>query len=291
MQFVKYQALGNDYIVLDDQVVQKEQVNPKRVSRLCDRHFGVGSDGIIIWRQEQGAIAEKKCFFATIINPDGSIAEKSGNGLRILSKYLWDNQHVGTKPFTIRTAGGDVESRILEDGRRISIAMGSAIFESAKIPVFGANREILNEELSVNGQVLRIATVSIGNPHCVIIQETISAEETKRLGRYIECHPQFPNRINVQFARIIDANNIQIEIWERGAGYTLSSGTSSCAAAAIAHRLALCNSDITVHMPGGSLFVRIAHDWSLVLMGVAEHVMTCTLADQLLSDIQLTSAV
>jgi diaminopimelate epimerase len=262
MQFKKYQALGNDYLVIQPgkcgEILQSEDIR-----RICDRHFGVGADGILF-----GPVAAAGCDFGVrIFNPDGSEAEKSGNGLRIFSRYLWDNGLVKNDPFTIHTAGGVVRSQVMEDGRRVQVEMGRPSFDSLHIPVAGPQREVIGETMLTGGEELNFCAVTVGNPHCVILREVISPEEACRLGPLMERDSRFPNRTNVQFLKILDRENIQIEIWERGAGYTLSSGSSSCAAASAAYRLGLCGPQITVHMPGGRLHIRIDSDWMIHMTG------------------------
>lgn len=261
MKFYKYHGLGNDYIVLDpsDQAIELSETE---IQTICHRNFGMGSDGILI-----GPIQTKKADFAVrIFNPDGSEAEKSGNGLRIFSRYLYDKHLVANAPFAISTLGGPVESRIHEDGL-ISVDMGTVSFDSEMIPVTGHRRQVLNDTIEIDGRKITYCAATIGNPHCVIIYDEISPELARRLGPKLETHPIFPNRTNVQFMKIIDRANISIEIWERGAGYTLASGSSSSASAAIAFALGHTDPDMTVHMPGGSLEIHVHTDLSITLKG------------------------
>jgi diaminopimelate epimerase len=262
MRFTKYQALGNDYLVIEpglDGAIPP----PEDIQRICDRHYGVGADGILF-----GPLPHPDDDFSLrIFNPDGGEAEKSGNGLRIFSRYLWDRGLVGKDEFTIHTVGGVVHSQVLDSGRLVLVEMGRASFDSRLIPVAGPHREVIGESMLLEGGELKFSAVTMGNPHCVIIKETISAEETCRLGPLIERDSRFPNRTNVQFVKILDRENIQLEIWERGAGYTLASGSSSCAAASAAYRLGLCRSHLGVHMPGGRLDISIDPDWTIHVLG------------------------
>jgi diaminopimelate epimerase len=230
---------------------------------LCHRNYGIGSDGIL-W----GSISDPSGFHLRIFNPDGSEAEKSGNGLRIFSRYLWDQKRVRTgQIFPIHTASGLVKAKVTDSGKNVQIEMGKVSFNSTKIPVTGPNREVLNEMISVDGQEYRYCAATIGNPHCVVLRDQISPLLAKTVGPKIETDPRFPNRTNVQFLKVLDRNAIQIEIWERGAGYTLASGSSSSAAAAVAFRLGLCDSHITVHMPGGRLSIEIQPDFKVQMTG------------------------
>lgn len=261
IKFYKYHGLGNDYIVIDPSDTVKE-LTESQIRMICHRHFGIGSDGILL-----GPVRTKTAEFAVrIFNPDGSEAEKSGNGLRIFSRYLFDKGLVSTKPFKISTIGGMVESTIHQNGL-ISVDMGIVSFDSKKIPITGPQRQVLNDTLEIDGQEITYCGATIGNPHCVIIRDDISPELAKQIGPKLEIHPNFPNRINVQFMKIIDRANIYIEIWERGAGYTLASGSSSSASAAVAFALGYTDRDMTVHMPGGTLDIRVHKDLSITLTG------------------------
>jgi diaminopimelate epimerase len=276
MIFHKYHALGNDYIVINPADIH-HKLTADQIQRICHRNFGIGSDGILL-----GPFEKKAADFAVkIFNPDGSEAEKSGNGLRIFSRYLWDKGLVQDQWFTIHTAGGIVKSRVYAQGRSATIEMGKVSFRSDQIPVGGEPREVINEPLRVDGHDLIFCAATIGNPHCIIPCRDISAEETRRLGPGIENHPLFPNKINVQFMKVLDRANIQIEIWERGAGYTLASGSSSSAAAAVAHRLGHCDSDIVVHMPGGNIDISISDDFQIMMTGSVTKVIEGTLSAEI----------
>lgn len=278
MRFFKYHALGNDYLVINPADIG-EELSPLQIRLICHRNFGVGSDGILLGPLS----AEGANFGLRIFNPDGSEAEKSGNGLRIFSRYLWDRRLVKEDPFTVLTAGGTVESRVHPGGRLVTVEMGPVSFDSEKIPVRGERREVLNETLVVHGEPLRFCAATIGNPHCVLVREEVSEEETRRFGPSIETHALFPNRTNVQFMKVLDRGNIRIEIWERGAGYTLASGSSSSAAAAVARRLGLCDEAITVHMPGGTLDIRVSEDFSVLMTGPVTKVSEGTLSQEIFS--------
>ena len=262
MKFVKYHGLGNDYLVIQPTGCLT-QLDPDRVRRICDRHYGVGSDGILLGPCHDGG----RDFRLQILNPDGSEAEKSGNGLRIFSRYLWDEGLVGGYPFKVETPGGTVVCHVHSGGRTVSVEMGEVSFLSTKIPVIGERREVLRERMDISGNSFEFCAATIGNPHCIVVCTRISEELARRFGPAIETDPRFPNRTNVQFLEVIDRRNIRIEIWERGAGYTLASGSSSTAAAAAACKLGLCDPDVTVHMPGGNLSIRLSPDFSAEMTG------------------------
>ena len=253
--------MGNDYIVMDPKDLSAP-LTVEQVKIICHRNFGIGSDGILL-----NIPSTKAPFGLRIYNPDGSQAEKSGNGLRIFSRYLWDQKLVSDKEFSIETAGGLVKSTVFESGRMVRVEMGKVTFWSNEIPVTGPGREVINEKISVGGKEFTFCSASVGNPHCVLPLSTISADLAKQYGPLLETHANFPNRTNVQFLKVLDRANIQIEIWERGAGYTLASGSSSSAAAAVAHKLGLVDGSVTVHMPGGKLSIEISKNFDILMTG------------------------
>lgn len=263
MNFFKYHALGNDYLVLDPKTFAPA-LDENNIRLVCHRHFGVGSDGILY-----GPLpSERAPFRLRIFNPDGSEAEKSGNGLRIFCRYLFDQKLVAeNQEFLVETLGGVVRATVFDDGWRIQVDMGRVSFWSDEIPMTGARREVLREALVADGQTFNICAATIGNPHCIILLPEISDTLAKIHGPHLETHPSFPKRTNVQFLQVIDRKNIRIEIWERGAGYTLASGSSSSASAAVARKLGLIDASVTVHMPGGNLGIEIAADFAIRMTG------------------------
>lgn len=281
MQFSKYHALGNDYLVIDPKHWPLE-FSRAEIMRICHRNYGIGSDGIL-W----GPLppAGETPFSLRIFNPDGGEAQKSGNGLRIFCRYLFDQGLVRHAPFKVYTKGGVVEATVHEGGRSITIEMGNVSFDSTRIPVTGNPREVIRETLQVGGESLTFTSASIGNPHCVIERPGTSTADVHRLGPLIETHINFPERTNVQFLTVRDRNNIAIEIWERGAGYTLASGSSSSAAAAVAHRLGLVDRSITVHMPGGTIAIEIGDNYAITMTGPVIHVADGALANEMLENL------
>jgi diaminopimelate epimerase len=280
MRFYKYHALGNDYLVLNPADYPGwTQPTVEQIRVICHRNFGAGSDGIL-W----GPLPSKKAQFGLrIFNPDGSEAEKSGNGLRIFSRYLFDHQLAGADPFTIEVPGGVVESRVTDNGQRIAVEMGRVTFQSDQIPVAGPVRTVLGEKFTIQDREFTFNAAAIGNPHCVMVLPEISAGLAKQYGPDIEVHKNFPNRINVQFLKVLDRRNVQIEIWERGAGYTLASGSSSSASAAVAHKLGLVDPKLTVHMPGGQIGIEISPDFAIKMTGPTTRVAEGELHRELFS--------
>lgn len=280
MKFSKYHALGNDYLVLDPADCPKMPEGPD-VVKICHRNFGLGSDGILYGPEK----SYKADFKLRILNPDASEAEKSGNGLRIFSRYLYDTNRVKEDaPFTVDTLGGVVKCVVSQKGGHITVEMGRVSFDSEAIPVTGEKREVINEEFEINGAKYKYCCATVGNPHCVLPMKEVSAKLAREIGPVIENMTSlFPNRTNVQLLQVLDKNNIKIEIWERGAGYTLASGSSSSAAAAVAHKLGLCGPDITVHMEGGDISIKIAPDFSVTMSGPATPVGIYQMNDAVLT--------
>jgi diaminopimelate epimerase len=269
MIFEKYHALGNDYLVFDPRESNHE-FSEEETIRICHRNFGLGSDGILV-----GPLPSTKGDFGLrILNPDGSEAEKSGNGLRIFARYLRDSGLVSDKPFTVDTLGGVVTCEVSADQSLISVEMGQVNFHSDIIPVQveGSSREVLNEKILLSDRSFHFYGATIGNPHCVVPLDEIDQPTACQYGPELENHPLFPNRTNVQFLKIIDRNRIKIEIWERGAGYTLASGSSSSAAGAVARKMGACDQDITVEMPGGEIVLQIDDEYNVLMKGPATKV-------------------
>ncbi len=277
MNFAKYHALGNDYLVFHSEDFDRE-LTPAQIRRICHRQYGVGADGIL-WTSIH---PENRAFSLRIFNPDGSEAEKSGNGVRIFSRFLWDLGYINDEEIEIRTPGGPVGAAVHRRGDQVTVSLGKASFFSSRIPVTGPPREVLEEPIEAAGRRYKFSGVTLGNPHCVIVVPEISHAEAIEAGPILETDPRFPNRTNVQFVRVAAPSRIEIEIWERGAGYTLSSGTSSGAAAAVARKLGLCGPDIVVAMPGGEVAVQIGPEFEVTLTGPVTSVCHGTLSAELL---------
>ena len=263
MQIVleKYHGLGNDYLVFDPNKNELE-LNEANVKMICNRNVGLGSDGIL----EGPLLGEHLA--VKIWNPDGSVAEKSGNGVRIFAKSLKDAGYVQKKNYELMTDGGIVEVTYLnEEGSRLRISMGKLSFVSEEIPVIGERREVINEDMVFGNNLYPATCVSVGNPHCVIPMQEISKELVCKIGVHSERARYFPERVNTEIMKVTDRNNIAIETYERGAGYTMATGTGACAAAAVAYKLGLTENKMLVHMPGGDLQVEITDDWNVYITG------------------------
>ena len=279
MKFFKYHGLGNDFIVISPQEMT-DGLTPGQIRRICHRNLGIGADGILVGPEntDQG-------FGLRIFNADGSLAENSGNGARIFARFLFDQKQVENQPFSMVTAGRRLTARVDPDTRDVTVDMGRASFLSSHIPMTGPQREVLNETIRVFGQSLTYAAANVGNPHCVVLNMAPSETNARTFGPHIETDPRFPNKTNVQFMEVRDRSTIKIEIWERGVGYTLASGTSSCACAAVAKKLGLVDQEVCVHLAGGRLFVRVSSDFSLRLTGQTAFVFQGETAPEIFSDL------
>ncbi|MCY4262260.1 MAG: diaminopimelate epimerase [Candidatus Dadabacteria bacterium] len=286
--FVKSHGLGNDYIVLNSAEIDFD-LGKAAIELICHRNYGVGSDGILLL-----VPSARGDFGLRILNPDGSEAEKSGNGLRIFAKYLYERKYASRRTFSIDTPGGLVTAEVEEkDGKvhHVTVDMGRATFRSDEIPVDIEEEEAVGQSLALNVGELDFTAVSVGNPHCVIFFDDIEEDLIRKLGPQIENHPVFPNRTNVQFAQVVSRDRVRIVIWERGAGYTLASGSSSCAVAAVCVKMGLTDRRVRVEMPGGHLDINVAEDWSITMRGEVEEVFSGTLSEDLLYSLRSLSTV
>ena len=253
----KSHALGNDYLILE----QGPTPSLAQVRGLCDRTRGFGSDGLLLPAPPQGAD-----YGLRIFNPDGSEAEKSGNGLRIFARWLHDHRGA-PESFTVHTLGGVVTCRVQLDA--VEVDMGHASFAPTDLPMLCADPEFIESPLLLGQGPVRATALSVGNPHCVVFtDQDLDSQPWRDLGRQLEQHPAFPKRVNFQLARVRGPGQLELRIWERGAGETSASGSSSRAVAADAVRTGRCDpGEITLTMPGGVLTVDVGRDWSLRLRG------------------------
>jgi diaminopimelate epimerase len=258
MQFSKWHGLGNDYLLVE-RAELAFPLTPERVRKLCDYHFGVGSDGIVEVTAANGDRAE-----VVIWNPDGSTAELSGNGTRIAARWL-----------ARRSGAGEV--RIAVGPREVVATMGDGKQVEMDVGAVEVGEE---EEIDVGGEKVRFVPVSVGNPHAVIRHEP-ERERLLRLGPLVENHERFPERTNVQLVRVDGPHDVTVAVWERGAGETLSSGTSATAVAGAAVRHGWCKSPVTVHLAGGDLVVALDDALRARLTGPAEEICRLELSEEL----------
>ncbi len=277
--FFKGHGLGNDYIVMDPKELTFKLI-PATIRTICDRNWGLGSDGILALAPTKNAD-----FGLRIFNPDGSEAEKSGNGLRIFARYLHATRKTTRQTFSVDTKGGLVSITLHLDRRReasaVTVEMGRASFSPDALPCLLAAEELIQQPIDAGGRSLEFTGVSVGNPHCVLFKqagESWSRADLLALGPALENHPLFPKRTNVQLAVPTGSQELFILIWERGAGETQASGSSSCAAASAAVRLGLVRSPVTVRMPGGTLHIDVTADYHLTMTGPVAEVARGTLS-------------
>lgn len=273
----KYHGLGNDYLIYDpnrnESILQERQIET-----LCRRNIGVGSDGILY-----GPFFADEEISVRIFNPDGSEAEKSGNGIRIFSKYLRDVGYITEDTYVLTTKAGETKVEFLdEEGSLMRVDMGKAGFLTSEIPAMGFGKEIINEAVFFCDNFYNATCVSMGNPNCVLMLEEVNPKKAKQLGPYVENSKYFPNRINMQLCHVLDRENIQIEIYERGAGYTYASGTGACAAAAAMYRVGLIGDKVTVHMHGGELLIEFDDEENIYMTGPVVYIGSITLAEHFL---------
>lgn len=279
--FVKSHGLGNCYIVIDSDKIDFE-LTDERVIRICDLHFGVGSNGILL--KVPSKIAD---FGLKIYNTDASIAENCGNGLRIFSKFLHDYGYLSSDKFTVDILGRLIHCEILEKNAagkaiKVRVDMGKANFVAKQVPVNFPKEECINEPVTFGGKEFRINCVSVGNPHCVVFRDELNQEELLKYGPIIETDKMFPNRTNVQFAHVVNRNLVEIKIWERGVGNTLASGSSSCAVASAMRKNNLVDKDVTIRMPGGELQISIDEEWNIKMTGSVEEICSGVFCKEML---------
>jgi diaminopimelate epimerase len=283
--FVKSHGLGNEYVVLDSHAITFD-VSAQSIRRLCNTNYGLGTDGVLL--KVDSEVADTGLL---IFNPDGSEAEKSGNGLRIFCKYMFDYKMITKSEFTVETKGGIVHAKIVETNadkaRVIRIDMGKAIFTSGLIPTLYESDEVQNVKATIHGKEFEINCVSVGNPHCVILKDTLDIAEIKEFGPFIEHFHMFPNRINTQFAKVINRGLVEILIWERGAGFTLASGTSSSAVASVLKKKGLIDSKVTIKMIGGELTLEVDDDFNIRLIGEVRQICEGILDNEFIEDLNL----
>lgn len=276
VEFVKAHALGNDFIIIDA-LARKIEFSAEKVRHLCDRRFGVGADGILLLLP-----SKKADFRMRIFNADGGEAEMCGNGIRCLAKYIYKKGLSSERELAIETMSG--ERRVVlnvtgKDVQSVQVDMGKPIFTRSKIPMLGDEKEAVDELLKVGDLDLKVTCLSMGNPHCVIFVSNVKAVSVERLGPAIEDLPVFPKRTNIEFVEVLNKNELQMRVWERGAGETLACGTGAAASLVAAARNNFALRKATVHLQGGDLLVDWGKDDRVYLTGPATLVYSGELDD------------
>lgn len=271
IEFSKYQATGNDFIMIND-LDKRIRISSQLVAKLCDRHFGIGADGLILIRPSE------KCSFAMVYyNADGSLAEMCGNGIKCLAKYVYDRSLTPKSDLLIETAAGDREISLIKESEvvvDIRVDMGSPRFSRKEIPMLGdvVEAEVINQPLTIKETTLQVTCLSVGNPHCVIFVEDTESVAVRKVGPIIEKLPVFPEKINVEFVQVLGPREIRVRVWERGVGETLACGTGACASVVASFRNNLTARKATVHLKGGDLKVEWSENNHIYLTGPAEEV-------------------
>jgi diaminopimelate epimerase len=250
MQFTKMHGLGNDYIYVNG--FQEQIDNPAAVARaVSDRHFGIGSDGLIL-------ILPSTCadFRMRMFNADGSEAQMCGNGIRCLAKYVYDHGLTQHTTIQVETLAGVLALQLFPSGgvvEKVRVKMGEPRLERAQIPMQGPAGRVLQEALVVNGTTFAVTAVSMGNPHCVVFVDDPQTFDVPSWGPRFEHHPAFPEGVNTEFVRVLDAQTFAMRVWERGSGETLACGTGASAVAVACHLTGRTGRRMTGHLLGGSL--------------------------------------
>ncbi|MFA5801430.1 MAG: diaminopimelate epimerase [Thermoleophilia bacterium] len=281
-EFSKWQGLGNDYVIFAVTDLDFEMTGP-RASLICDRHFGIGSDGVLLWSGTESA-----GFRLDIYNPDGSRAEMCGNGIRMLARYLGNRGYVTDSLISVETDAGIIAPVLLPDGQ-VRVDMGTARLGGSGIVGFegiSAESEALGQKLTVMGEEFEFTYVDMGNPHCVIETDDLEDLSLWMIGPAIERHELFPNRTNVEFMKVTGPSEVEMRVWERGVGETNACGTGACAVGVAAWRTRGVKSPITVNLPGGNLLIEVDLKMNVIMTGPAEEVYSGTISDEFIKQIK-----
>ena len=249
IKITKMQGCGNDFVILDFDEYKKTNLSMEELAiKLCDRHFGIGADGLIIPDTTPDRETDIAWYF---YNSDGTSAQMCGNGIRCFAKYVYDKGLVKSKKFSVMTLAGVIIPEIQEDGT-VKVDMGVPILEDAKIPFKG------EKSVKIQDKTFDITPVSMGNPHCVIFTDNDTMQMAKKYGPDMEIHPYFPEKTNTEFAKVVSRNEIELTVFERGCGITLACGTGACATTVAAVLNNLTEEKVKINLPGGAVFI----DWS-----------------------------
>lgn len=263
MKFTKMQGCGNDYVYVD---CTKELIQdiPEIAQKVSDRHFGIGSDGLILIRP-----SDKADFMMDMYNYDGSRSQMCGNGIRCVAKYVYDYGLTSKNKIKIETLGGIKELDLkVENGKvsMVTVNMGSPITKPELIPVVSDKDILMNEPIIVDGKEYKVTCISMGNPHAIVYVEDTKSLPLEHIGPMFEHHPIFPERTNTEFIHVIDRKTIDMRVWERGSGETLACGTGACASVVACILHGLTDQEVTVRLLGGELFIRYDEQENVVYM-------------------------
>ena len=279
VQFSKWQGLGNAYIIFHEEELPCE-LTPERVRLLCDRNVGIGSDGILVIGPKSG----ENRFPLRIYNPDGSNAEMCGNGVRMVARKLQMEGLLTADEVVLETGAGPIVPK-LGEGFTVTVDMGIARFGGEKLA--GFEGEAIEETLHAAGRSFTFTFVDVGNPHAVIESPwPLELVPLHEVGPVIETHNYFPRRANVEFVKVANEHEAKVRVWERGVGETRACGTGATATAVALVRLGLCQSPVTVELPGGKLVVDVKPDWRVFMTGPAEEIYHGDLSSEFLAHLE-----
>jgi len=273
ISFVKYHGLGNDFILVDNRQQPEPIITPEQAILWCDRHFGIGADGVIFALPGQAGTD----YTMRIFNSDGSEPEMCGNGIRCLARFIADLEGTNAQEiYRIHTLAGVIVPKLEANGQ-VTVDMGFPRLRAAEIPttLAAAEQQVVNQPIEVAGKSWQVTCVSMGNPHCITFVEDVAAISLEAIGPQFEHHPTFPQRTNTEFIEVVSRDYLKMRVWERGAGITLACGTGACAALAAGVLNDLCDRRATVELPGGCLEIEwSAVDQRLYMTGPAQQVFS-----------------
>jgi diaminopimelate epimerase len=277
LEFTKYQGLGNDFVLIDNRSGAEPCLTPEQSIQVCDRHFGVGADGVIFLLPGQ----QEADYTMRIYNSDGSEPEMCGNGIRCLARFIaeLEGKVGGSQSYRIHTLAGPITPEVQPDGQ-VRVNMGQPRLLAAEIPTTLASpdQKVINCSLEVEGQSWDVTCVSMGNPHCITFVEDVAAIPLAQLGPQFEHHPVFPQRTNTEFIQAVRSDYLKMRVWERGAGATLACGTGACAVLVAGVLTGNCDPTATIELPGGPLQIEwTGLDQAVYMIGPAQKVFVGTL--------------
>ncbi|AZR74827.1 diaminopimelate epimerase [Anoxybacter fermentans] len=273
MNFIKMHGLGNDFILVN--LFTEPEIDYQNLAKdWCHRQLGIGADGLVLIQPPE---KKENHFKMTIYNSDGSEADMCGNAIRCFAKYVYEKKMVDLEEFRIETRAGVMVPKVnVVEGKVVSVQvdMGKPRFKPDEIPINLPTQEVIDKKVRVGDGYYRINALSMGNPHCVIFVDDVDHYPVEKVGPIIECDPIFPARVNVEFVEVLNRKEIKMRVWERGAGLTLACGTGACASVVACVKNDLTVPEVTVHLPGGDLFIKWAKDDHVYMTGPATYVYT-----------------
>lgn len=273
IEFTKYHGLGNDFILIDNRASTEPKLTPDQAIAWCDRHFGIGADGVIFALPGQDGTD----YTMRIFNSDGSEPEMCGNGIRCMARFLADLETAETGKFQekyrIQTLAGIITPKFESNGQ-ITVDMGEPRLLASEIPTTLTGEKVIDQPLEVAGKSWNVTCVSMGNPHCITFVNDVAAIKLEKIGPLFEHHPVFPQRTNTEFIEVVRSDYLKMRVWERGAGITLACGTGACASLVAGVLNEKCDRRATIELPGGCLDIEWATDGRIYMTGDAEKVFT-----------------